>query len=276
MSNTCLIVICISVIIIVGHLYIKNMLIRNPIKSTFINKNKKVTFGLDSVKYIPKESNHTLNSVNSITPPDNIVIKECSLESELKNHIDSIYKPEKIVYDESFYKKDSLTGYSDNKHISFSQFKDNTDYYPYNKDDRELINKYNNFSSAHFTDDNVDISTFYDDNKQFNDTTSAFVDNCKYDKNELKRQDTLISPPLIKNENECQQYNTVLKNKKDYNKGLITNEIVDVSGEQLESWQYQDEKVINGGQITNGLHGFNGFNDEYSVIKNEDIDNCEQ
>ena len=92
----------------------------------------------------------------------------------------------------------------------------------------------------------------------------------------MKRQDTLISPPLIENENECQRYNTVIKNEKEP-KALLTKEIVDVSGEQLESWQYNDEKIINGGHITKGLHGFNGFNDnDFSLVKNDDLEVCLQ
>ena len=223
MGNTLIVVGTILIIVIIGHLYIKNMVLNdnndnnyNNVQNVNLNEtniDKKVSFGENTIRLI--HNNQTLTDINSITPPDNINISETPLESQLKEHIDSIYKPEKIVYNEKVYKKDTLTGYAEKTLNSFSDFGSNTDYYPYNKNERNLINKYNNHSSAHFTDDNFDLNSFFNKNQRFNDTTSAFVDNAKYDnvKGELNKSNTLIAPPLIVDDTPCQPYNQVIENK---------------------------------------------------------------
>ena len=303
MSNSFIVVVTILIIVIIGHLYIKNMVLNDESNNSNTNNNnsnnnnsnnsksnnsksnnsnlndKKVSFGESTVRLIP--DNNTLNDINSITPPTNIKISDTTLESELKNHIDSIYKPDKIIYNEKVYKKDTLSGYSDNTLNSFSEFKSNTDYYPYNTDERKLINKYNKYSSSHFTDDNFDLSSFFDNNQQFNDTTSAFVDNGKYKrvKGELNKSNTLLAPPLINEGEPCQPYNQKIGNKTqaELNKGLISSQVVNVDGQSLESWQYDDENVMNGGNISNGLQGYSGFDDIYSNINNEEaLNKCLQ
>ena len=289
MSNTILVTFCIFAIIIVGHLYIKNILIKNNRSNIDHNilTHKKVTFGNENIKYIP--NNDTIKQLNDINPPDNIVIDNNNnnnnnpLENELKNHIDSIYTSDSIVYDEKHYKKDTLSGYAENTINGFSQFGDNTDYYPYSTNERKLINKYNNHSSSHFTDDNFDIGSFFNDNQEFNDTTSPFVDNSKYNdvKSELDKSNILVAPPLVdegygSNVN-CDPYNNFLnKNNKELNKHLVNNDVVNVDGQSLESWQYNNENVINGGQIKDGLRAFTGFDEIYSDVNNVTEGKCHQ
>jgi len=278
MGNIVLVVLFILVIVGLGHLYIKNVLLNNTgkgnvntIKPELTNQinNKQVTFGDKEVRYIP--NNDTLNKMNNITPPDNIILNEAplELESQLQNHIDSMYVPEKIVYNEEMFKKDNLGGYSKDSNLttSFSDFSDNTNYYPYKKNDRELINKYNEHSESHFTDDNIDLNSFFDRNQRFNDNTSAFVDGSEINRPSTRTNKELIGPPIINSEEMCDPYNRVTTNDNILNNNITNSEIVDVNGEQLESWNYSNEKVINGGKIHDGLGGFQGFGSEiYSNI----------
>ena len=283
MSNTILVTLCILAIIFVGHLYIKNILIK-PNKMAVnspVNPQKKVTFGESQIKYFPE--NATIRNLNNITPPDNISIinNDDPLENVLKNHIDSIYTSDKIVYDEKLYKKDTLSGYADDTMSSFSHFGSNTDYFPYNKGERKAINKYNIQSPAHFTDDNFDLGSFFNDNQEFNDTTSPFVDNSKYNqvKGYLDKSNVLIAPPLVDSTSDvkCDPYNNILnKNSDQLNKSIVNSDIVNVDGQSLESWQYSGENINNGGQISDGLSAFNGFNDIYSGIENVTEGKCHQ
>ena len=285
-NNTILVTLCIIAIICVGHLYIKNVILRNSGDSPSfnnINPRKKVTFGDKQIRLI--HNNDTINNLNCIVPPDNIIINSNEpLELELKNHIDSIYNTDKIVYDEKFYKKDTLTGFSEDTMSSFSQFGGSTNYYPYTNQNRKKINKYNKDSDAHFTDDNFDLGSFFNDNQQFNDTTSAFVDNSKYNKvkNILDKSNVLIGPPLINDGNiepnvNCDPYNNILNsNNFKLNQLPISSEVVDVDGLSLESVQYSDENINNGGHLPNGLSGFNGFNDIYSEVENVSVGKCHQ
>ena len=32
------------------------------------------------------------------------------------------------------------------------------------------------------------------------------------------------------------------------------------------SWKYDDERVMNGGELFNGIHGYNSMDDQYSMI----------
>ena len=32
------------------------------------------------------------------------------------------------------------------------------------------------------------------------------------------------------------------------------------------TWQYENEKVMNGGELFNGIHGYNSMDDQYSMI----------
>lgn len=281
-NNTILVTLCIIAIIFVGHLYIKNIMLKSNDTVPNMDPKRKVSFGDKQVRFIP--SNDTIRNLNNVVPPDNIVINNSDpLENELKNHIDSIYTSDKIVYDEKLYKKDTLSGFSDDTMSSFSHFGSNTDYFPYNTTNREKINKYNKDSPAHFTDDNFDIGSFFNDNQEFNDTTSPFVDNSKYNKVKgvLDQSNVLVAPPLVNNGSDpnvmCDPYNDILnKNPGQLNKTLVNSEVVDVSGLSLDSWQYSNENVINGGQIADGLSGFNGFNDIYSGINNVSEGKCNQ
>ena len=286
MSNTILIVLCIVSIIIIGHLYIKNMAInphhkpKNPFQRD--SSNKKVTFGDKEIRYIP--GNETLQVINDIVPPDNIIINDHNdeLKNTLKDHIDSIYESDSIIYDEKVYKKDTLSGKPDDTQQSFSHFGSNTDYFPYNKNEREKINKYNKQSPAHFTDDNFDLGSFFNENQEFNDTTSPFVDNSKYNqvKQELNQSNVLVAPPLVNDgidpQVNCDPYNNIMNSNRQLNKELINKSVVDVDGLSLESWQYSNENINNGGAIVDGLSAFNGFNDIYSDIQNVSEGKCHQ
>ena len=32
------------------------------------------------------------------------------------------------------------------------------------------------------------------------------------------------------------------------------------------TWKYDDERVMNGGELFNGIHGYNSMDDQYSMI----------
>lgn len=282
-----------------GHLYLKNVLTNNNVTSNITNKSNKsnnhkiVTFGgKDQIRYIP--NNETLKKIGVLTPPpDNILMQkadnQCSdlisnnnnMEDILSKHVDSMYQPEDIIYNEKLYKKDSLSGNPDNSDLAFSNFKDTTDYYPYKMNNRELVNKFNNYNKAHFTDDNFDLSTFFNENnKEFNDTTSAFVDNANSTqiKDLIDSRNVLVAPELIPGaDSKCDPYATSInKNHQELNKSLLSNNVVNVNGLNLESWNYENEKEINGGKDSNGLQGYTSFNDEYSTISNEQLGQCMQ
>ena len=153
--------------------------------------------------------------------------------------------------------------------------------YPYTMNNRKLVNKYNNYNTAHFTDDNFDLSTFFNENnKEFNDTTSPFVDNSNSTKvaDLIDSRNTLIAPDLVEGaDSKCDPFATAInKNHNDLNKSLSDNDYVNVNGLNLESWNYNDEKIINGGTDNNGLQGFSGFSDDFSSIDNEQLGQCMQ
>ena len=292
--NALIISVCIIVIIIMGHLYLKNILTNTNqgLHNILGKSNKSVTFdNKENVRYIP--NNETLKKIALLTPPpDNILMQkadnQCSeltsndnMNQILSNHVDTMYQPEDIVYNEKMYKKDSLSGNPDKSDLAFSNFKDTTDYYPYTMNNRELVNKFNNYNTAHFTDDNFDLSTFFNENnKEFNDTTSAFVDNANSTqiKDLIDSRNTLIAPELVEGaDSKCDPFaSTINKNHEQLNKPLVSNNIVSVNGLNLESWNYENEKEINGGKDANGLQGYSSFDDEFSSIDNEQIGQCMQ
>ena len=226
---------------------------------------------------LSNDNNHKDNTTTvDIPKPTNISI-QLSKDAPIKPFNDQQVKDDKPM----MYVRDLITGDS-----SYDQSHDNKDFinedivspnpvgsteYRFVGEDEDVwsdiqVSQHPKYYKSNFNNELTNVSGFFK-NHQFNDKTSAYSENhlpdrCRYNENneticEFNDKLENIPPRLINSDNQLINNignENIFKNK-------VSSEIINIDGNNFQSWDYDDERIINGGDFMENVSGNeNNFN----------------
>ena len=228
---------------------------------------------------LSNDNNHKDNTTVDIPKPTNVSI-QLSKDAPIKPFNDQQVKNDNPM----MYVRDLIKG-----DPSYDQSHDNKDFinedivspnpvgsteYRFVGEDEDVwsdiqVSQHPKHYKSNFNNELTNVSGFFK-NHQFNDKTSAYSENhlpdrCRYNENneticEFNDKLENIPPRLINSDNQLINNignENIFKNK-------VSSEIINIDGNNFQSWDYNDERIINGGDFMENVSGnetnFNSMN----------------
>ena len=174
-----------------------------------------------------------------------------------------------IYYNPSAYKKDFMSPNPlGTTEYNFAEFNDDKTSYAWTDNN---VSQHPAFYRSEFSDEKTNVGEFFDKTNQFHDKTSSHSTNNLPDRCFLDKDDNIVC-----NFNDrLQNIPPSLINTKDKNDVLnkisgsnITKNIKDISvdninGNNYSTYQYNNEKVMNGAKLFKGVSGSSCSNESY-------------
>ena len=227
-------------------------------------KNKNDNLNINHKKNIQK-----VNTTVDIPKPTNISQKLSKGEIlPLKQNDPNLKNTDPIKYIRNLYQSDPITDNENylNKDIISPNPTNTTELRFVEENDEKAwsdveVSQHPKFYTSKFNNELTNTSGFFKDN-QFNDKTSPYSENnlpdrCSYNNNneiicDFNNKLQNIPPKLINSEN---QLINNIGNENIY-KNKISSEFSTINGNNYQSWNYNDEIIINGADFMDGLSGY--------------------
>ena len=182
----------------------------------------------------------------------------------------------KRQYLPDYYRKDQLSGNTIGT-TELNSFTPDLDE-PDNSWSDDNVSDLPGYHTSDVTNTLTNPGAFYDKNNQFHDSTSpkttALVsDTCFQDKqgNQFCMDNTRIQnipPSLIEDPKHCHVLNNigVHKDKINTNEYIVSNNVETIHGQSYLSWNYDNDKIMNGSHFMGNIKGSKSTNESYSPL----------
>jgi len=182
----------------------------------------------------------------------------------------------KRQYLPDYYRKDKLSGNTIGT-TEYNSFTPNLDE-PDNAWSDDNVSELPGYHTSEVTNGLTNPGAFYNKDNQYHDTTSPKTtglvsDRCFVDKRgkEFCMDNTRIQnipPSLIEDPQHCHVLNNIgiHKDKWMTNNHEISNQVETIHGQSYLSWNYKNDKVMNGSHFTGNIKGSKSVNEQYSPL----------
>jgi len=217
-----------------------------------------------------------LKPLNSLFIQNNKKIDESEVNIIRSNNVDNDKNP--IYYKPEFYKKDFISPNPiGSTEYNFAEFNDDKTSYAWTNNN---VSQHPSFYRSEIENERTNVGEFFDVNNKYNDKTSVYStnnlpDRCFLDKDDLivcNFNDKLqnIPPSLIKRDNKVDFLNRIGNNGDGLYKDISNSEIDVINGNNYLTYEYKDEKEMNGAEVFNGVHASSNKNETYLDLKTID------
>jgi len=217
-----------------------------------------------------------LKPLNSLFIQNNKKIDESEVNIIRSNNVDNDKNP--IYYKPEFYKKDFISPNPiGSTEYNFAEFNDDKTSYAWTNNN---VSQHPSFYRSEIENERTNVGEFFDVNNKYNDKTSVYSTNNLPDRCFLDKDDSIvcnfndklqnIPPSLIKRDNKVDFLNRIGNNGDGLYKDISNSEIDVISGNNYLTYEYKDEKEMNGAEVFNGVHGSSNKNETYLDLKTID------
>ena len=242
-------------------------------------KNKNDNLNINHKKNIQK-----VNTTVDIPKPTNISQKLSKGEIlPLKQNDPNLKNTDPIKYIRNLYQSDPITDNENylNKDIISPNPTNTTELRFVEENDEKAwsdveVSQHPKYYTSNFTNELTNVGAFFKNN-QFHDNTSAYSKNnlpdrclvndnheiiCNFN-NKLQN----IPPQLIEDDN---QFINQLGNENIY-KGTTNSNISSILGNEYQTWDYENEKLMNGGKYFENVYGSSKLGSNENYLKLNDL-----
>ena len=127
-------------------------------------------------------------------------------------------------------------------------------------------------------DELTNAGLFFNEKNQFNDITSPQAVNNLPDRCFLNKDNEVlcnfnnrlqnIPPKLIENPQDNKVINSIGQGGGDIFKSVASENVVSIQNNPLQVWEYENEKVMNGGELYEGVSASSSNNEEHLQLTN--------
>ena len=217
-----------------------------------------------------------LKPLNSLFIQNNKKIDESEVNIIRSNNVDNDKNP--IYYKPEFYKKDFISPNPiGSTEYNFAEFNDDKTSYAWTNNN---VSQHPSFYRSEIENERTNVGEFFDVNNKYNDKTSVYSTNNLPDRCFLDKDDSIvcnfndklqnIPPSLIKRDNKVDFLNRIGNNGDGLYKDISNSEIDVINGNNYLTYEYKDEKEMNGAEVFNGVHGSSNKNETYLDLKTID------
>ena len=140
------------------------------------------------------------------------------------------------------------------------------------------VSQHPTYYTSNVKDELTNAGLFFNEKKQFNDITSPQAVNNLPDRCFLNKDNEVlcnfnnrlqnIPPRLIENPQDNKVINSIGQGGGDIFKSVASENVVSVQNNPVQVWEYEDEKVMNGGELYDGVSASSADNEEHLQLTN--------
>ena len=183
-----------------------------------------------------------------------------------------------IYYNPSAYKKDFMSPNPlGTTEYNFAEFNDEKTSYAWTDNN---VSQHPSFYRSEFSDEKTNVGKFFDKKNKFHDKTSSYSTNNLPDRCFLDKDDKVICnfndklqnipPSLIDKKDKVNFLNRIGTNEKGLYKDINDSLVKSVGGNDYLTYEYNDEKEMNGAEVFKGVQGSSESNESYLELRSID------
>ena len=183
-----------------------------------------------------------------------------------------------IYYKPDFYKQDFISPNPlGSTEYTFAEFDGEKTTNAWTDDN---VSQHPAFYRSEIEDEKTNIGKFFDVNNRFNDKTSVYSSNNLPDRCFLDKDDKIICnfndklqnipPSLINVKDKTNFLNRIGTNENGLNKDINDTNIDTVNGYSYVTYDYEDEREMNGAEVFSGVQGSSESNESFLELRSID------
>lgn len=142
------------------------------------------------------------------------------------------------------------------------------------------VSQHPSYYTSNFENEITNTGEFFNENMIFNDRTSPYSSTILPDRCYLDQDNQILCnynnrlqniPPKLISDSNNKVIESIGQGKGDIFKAVDGKNIEEINGNYYQSWNYDNEKLINGGSFYDGVLPSENSNENYLLLENVDI-----